>query len=137
MTSMPGADAPYIPPNIRSVFRRSVIAAAVAAVLAVVVLVILHQALWGVFLAAGLGLGVLNLAMVQRAAASYANRGGSGKKGFAVGSIGRLAVISVIAFGCAVFFRPSGIGAIVGVAVFQFIAAVVAAIPITKEVRSW
>jgi hypothetical protein len=134
---MPGADAPYIPPNIRAVYRRSVVVAVVAAVVAVIVLVVLQQALWGVFLAIGLGLGVLNLAMVQRAAAAYANRGGSGKKGFAVGSIGRLAVISVIAFGCAVIFQPAGIGAIVGVAAFQFIAAVVAAIPITKEVRSW
>lgn len=137
MTSMTGADAPYIPPNIRSVFRRSAIAGAVIGVVALVVLLVFHQFLWGLFLVFGLALGVLNLAMVQRAAASYAARAGTGKKGFAIGSFGRLAIISVIAFGCAAFFQPAGIGAIVGVAAFQFIAAIVAAIPITKEVRSW
>lgn len=131
------AEAPYIPPNIRSVFRRSAIAAAVLGAVALVALLLLQQPLWGVFVLIGLALGVVNLAMVQRAAASYASRGGSGKKVFAVGSFGRLAIISVLAFGCAVLFRPAGIGAIVGVAAFQFIAATVAAIPITKEVRSW
>lgn len=137
MTSMPGAQAPYIPPNIRSVFRRSAIVGAVIGVVALVVLIVFQQPLWGVFLLIGLALGVLNLAMVQRAAASYASRGGAGKKVFAIGSFGRLAIISVIAFGCAVLVRPAGIGAIVGVAAFQFIAATVAAIPITKEVRTW
>lgn len=137
MSSAMDAQAPYIPPNIRSVFRRSAITAAVVGVVALVVLLVLQLPLWGVFLLVGLALGVLNLAMVQRAAAMYAMRGGSGKKGFAVGSFGRLAVISVLAFGCAALVRPSGMGAIVGVAAFQFIAAVVAAIPIAKEVRTW
>ena len=78
--------------------------------------------------------GVLNLAMVQRAAASYASRGGSGKKGFAVGSLGRLAIISVIAFGCAVFFRPAGIGAIVGVAVLVFL---VVFLSVSQALPAW
>lgn len=127
----------YVPRNIRLVIRRSAIAAAVVGVVAAVTLVVLGQAMWAVFVAIGLALGVGNLVLVQRAASMYAARAGTGKKGFAIGAFGRLAIISVIGIGCAFLFRPAGIGVIVGVAVFQFIAAIVAALPITREVRTW
>lgn len=127
----------YVPRNIRLVIRRSAIAAAVVGVAAAVVLVLMGQAMWAVFVLIGLALGVGNLVMVQRAASMYAARAGTGKKGFAIGAFGRLAIISVIGVGCAFMFRPAGIGVIVGVAVFQFIAAIVAALPITREVRTW
>jgi hypothetical protein len=127
----------YVPRNIRLVIRRSAIAASVVGVVAAVVLVLMGQAMWAVFVLIGLGLGVANLVMVQRAASMYAARAGTGKKGFAIGAFGRLAIISVIGVGCAFLFRPAGIGVIVGVAVFQFIAAIVAALPITREVRTW
>jgi hypothetical protein len=119
------------------VIRRSAIVAAVVGVVAAVALVLTGQAMWAVFVVIGLALGVANLVMVQRAASMYAARAGTGKKGFAVGAFGRLAIISVIGIGCAFMFRPAGIGVIVGVAVFQFIAAIVAALPITREVRTW
>lgn len=127
----------YVPRNIRLVIRRSAIAAAVVGVVAAVTLVVLGQAMWAVFVVIGLALGVGNLVLVQRAASMYAARAGTGKKGFAIGAFGRLAIISVIGIGCAFLFRPAGIGVIVGVAVFQFIAAIVAALPITREVRTW
>ncbi len=127
----------YVPRNIRLVIRRSAIAAAVIGVVAAVVLLLLQQGMWAVFMLLGLALGVGNLVLVQRAASMYAARAGTGKKGFAVGALGRLAIISVVAIACAALFRPAGIGVIVGVAVFQFIAAIVAALPITREVRTW
>lgn len=127
----------YVPRNIRLVIRRSAIAAAVVGVVAAVALVLMGQAMWAVFVLIGLALGVVNLVMVQRAASMYAARAGTGKKGFAIGAFGRLAIISVVGIGCAFLFRPAGIGVIVGVAVFQFIAAIVAALPITREVRTW
>jgi hypothetical protein len=127
----------YVPRNIRLVIRRSAIAASVVGVVAAVVLLLMGQAMWAVFVLIGLALGVANLVMVQRAASMYAARAGTGKKGFAIGAFGRLAIISVIGVGCAFLFRPAGIGVIVGVAVFQFIAAIVAALPITREVRTW
>ena len=127
----------YVPRNIRLVIRRSAIAASVVGVVAAVVLLLMGQAMWAVFVLIGLALGVANLVMVQRAASMYAARAGTGKKGFAIGAFGRLAIISVIGVGCAFMFRPAGIGVIVGVAVFQFIAAIVAALPITREVRTW
>ena len=127
----------YVPRNIRLVIRRSAIAGAAVAVVATIVLVLLAQPLWAVFVVVGLALGVGNLVMVQRAASMYAARAGTGKKGFALGAFGRLAIISVVGIACAFLFRPAGIGVIVGVAVFQFIAAVVAAIPITREVKTW
>jgi len=42
----------------------------------------------------------------------------------------------VVAIGCAVAFWPSGIGLLLGLAVFRLIALVMTTIPLLKELKS-
>jgi uncharacterized membrane protein YhhN len=47
----------------------------------------------------------------------------------------RLAVLSVIAVGVAAAFWPSGIGLLLGLAIFRLIALVMTAVPLLKELK--
>lgn len=58
------------------------------------------------------------------------------RKKLAMSTISRLAVLSVVAVGCAVAFWPSGIGLLLGLAVFRLIALVMTTIPLLKELKS-
>ena len=58
------------------------------------------------------------------------------RKKLALSTISRLAVLSVVAVGCAVAFWPSGIGLLLGLAVFRLIALVMTTIPLLKELKS-
>jgi hypothetical protein len=51
-------------------------------------------------------------------------------------TIARLAVLSVVAVGCAVAFWPAGIGLLLGLAVFRLIALVMTTIPLLKELKA-
>jgi hypothetical protein len=51
-------------------------------------------------------------------------------------TITRLALLSVVAVGCAVAFWPSGIGLLLGLAVFRLIALVMTTIPLLKELKA-
>jgi hypothetical protein len=44
-------------------------------------------------------------------------------------------VITVLAFACALLFRPAGIAVFGGLAVFQFLAIVSSMLPLIKEIR--
>jgi hypothetical protein len=58
------------------------------------------------------------------------------RKRLTMSTISRLAVLSVVAVGTAVAFWPSGIGLLLGLAVFRLIALVMTTIPLLKELRS-
>jgi hypothetical protein len=58
------------------------------------------------------------------------------KKNLAMSTVTRLAVLSVVAIGCAVAFWPSGIGLLLGLALFRLIALVMTTIPLLKELKS-
>jgi hypothetical protein len=124
----------YTPPVTRATFRRSAVAAAVVAVLALAVLIPMGLGLYAVFGAVGLGLGVLNSWMVMRAVTSFAANQPS-KSAFSRSVLGRLALITLLAFGCALLFRPPGLGVFAGLAVFQFIAVASSMVPLIKEIR--
>ena len=124
----------YTPPVTRATFRRSAVAAAVIAVVALVVLVPMGLGLYAVFGAVGLGLGVLNSWLVMRAVANFTATQPS-KAAFSRSVLGRLALITVLAFGCALLFRPEGLGVFAGLAVFQFLAVASSMLPLIKEIR--
>lgn len=124
----------YTPPVTRATFRRSAIAAAVVAVIALAVLVPMGLGLYAVFGAVGLGLGVLNSWLVMRAVANFAATQPS-KAAFSRTVLGRLALITALAFGCALLFRPTGLGVFAGLAVYQFIAVASSMVPLIKEIR--
>jgi hypothetical protein len=50
-------------------------------------------------------------------------------------TIVRLAILSVVAVGAAVAFWPSGIGLLLGLALFRLIALVMTALPLLKELK--
>ena len=115
--------------------RRSTIVATVLGLLSIVVLAFYGHAFAGMFACIGLALGALNNKMLQRSVLSYAEnetirRGQFSRKVFV-----RLAVITAIAFGCAFLLRPDGLGVFVGLAVFQVLMLVGAAVPVFRSMR--
>jgi hypothetical protein len=130
-----GTPYPYTPPITRATFRRSAIAAAVVGVVALAVMIPTGYGSYGLFLAVGIALGALNSALVVMAVAKFATTKPS-KARFSGSVLGRLALISAIAFVCAFLFRPGGIAVFGGLALFQFIAIVCSMLPLIKEIRS-
>lgn len=124
----------YTPPVTRATFRRSAVAVAVVALIALAALVPMGLGLYAVFGAVGLGLGVVNSWLVMRAVLSFAANQPS-KAAFSRSVLGRLALITMLAFGCALLIRPEGLGVFAGLAVFQFIAVASAMVPLIKEIR--
>jgi hypothetical protein len=82
----------------------------------------------------GIALGVLNMALAVRSVAKFAATQPS-KMRFSGSVLGRLAVITVIAFGCALLFRPAGIAVFAGLAAFQLLATASSMVPLIKEIR--
>jgi hypothetical protein len=131
-----GPAAPYaVPPVNRRTLRRTLLWAGVAAVLGIAVLVPLGQPMAALFGCAGLGLGAANSRFAQLSVARYADRGKVTKERFAIATLGRLGVITVIALGCAVLLRPAGLAVFAGIAVFQLLTIVSAMLPLVKEIR--
>jgi hypothetical protein len=129
-----GMPSPYTPPVTRATFRRSVVMAVVAAVVALALLVPAGYGAYALFGCVGLALGALNSGLVVQSVVRFAaNRPSKGR--FAGSVLGRLAVISAVAFACALLFRPAGIAVFAGLAVFQFLAIASSMLPLIKEIR--
>lgn len=126
--------ASYTPPVTLATFRRSAVAAAVLAVVALAVTIPFGHGLFGLFAVVGLGLGVLNSAMVVQAVTNFSATQPS-KGRFTRSVLGRLALITIVALGCVLLFRPAGIATVVGLALFQFVGVVSSMLPLIKEIR--
>jgi hypothetical protein len=124
-----------VPPVNRRTLRRTLLWAGVAAVIAVAVLVPLGRPLDAVLGVLGLCLGAANARMAQVSVAAYSDKKEFGKARFAMSVLGRLGVITVIALGCAIVLRPSGLSVFAGLAVFQLLTIVSAMLPLVKEIR--
>jgi hypothetical protein len=124
----------YIPPVTRDTFRRSVLAGAVGGLVGVAVLVPMGLGMYALFLCVGIALGALNSGLVVQSVARYA-RAKPSKVRFSGSVLGRLAIITVLAFGCALLFRPAGLAVFGGLALFQFLAIVSSMLPLIKEIR--
>lgn len=125
---------PYTPPVTWATFRRSLVLAAVAGAVGVAVLVVLGYWAAALFGLVGLALGALNSYLVLQAVIRFAvDKPSKGR--FTRSVLGRLALVTVLAFGCAVFFRPDGLAVFGGLALFQFLAIVSSMVPLVKEIR--
>lgn len=127
-------ETPYTPPVTRATVRRSAIMAAVVAVAGTIALVVTGYPLYALFFCIGLALGVFNSVMVMGAVVNYASKKPSRVK-FGGSVLTRLAILTVIALGCAYFFRPEGFAVIGGLAVYQFLAVASSLLPLIKEIR--
>jgi hypothetical protein len=126
----------YTPVSAAANLRRSMVVAAVLGVISIVALAFVGHALMGVFGCLGLALGAVNNRMLQLSVLRYAKAGGAvTKKQFRRGVMGRLAALTLIALGCALLVRPDGLGVFVGLAVFQVLMLVGAAIPVFRSLR--
>ena len=90
----------------------------------------------GVFFGVGLLLGLLNALMVRRSVASITAKDHPLKSSMALNSATRLAIITVIALIVAYVFRPNGLGAMFGLALFQVVLVVSTAVPVWKKLRT-
>jgi hypothetical protein len=92
--------------------------------------------LWvALFGCVGLGLGLLNMALVRRSAVRYAAGTDPDKRRFAGSVLGRLALITALAMALAVLLRPAGLGVFAGLAAFQLLMIGSAAVPMIKSLR--
>jgi hypothetical protein len=132
VTGVPG----YVPPVTRATFRRSLYGAIGIVVIALAVLIPLGHVLAAVFLCVGVALGLLNTAFAMQSVMRFSRSEATPSKAKFSGSVlVRLAVITVIAVGCAYLFRPSGIAVFGGLALFQLLATVSSTLPLIKEIR--
>ncbi|MBB6373943.1 hypothetical protein BKA01_001165 [Pseudonocardia eucalypti] len=119
----------------RKTLRRTLLWAAVAGVIGLGVAIALGQPVAGLLGLLGLALGAANARAAQVSVARYSDRGEFSKGRFAISVLGRLGVITVIALGCAVLLRPTGLAVFAGLAVFQLLTIVSAMLPLVKEIR--
>ena len=115
--------------------RRLTIVAAVVGAAAVVLCALIGHPMAGVYGIVGLALGLLNAALLRRAAGMYAAVDAPPKSRFALGALGRLALISMIGLTIAWLTLPDGLGVLAGLAVFQLLLVFMALIPLLRDLR--
>ncbi|MBA2324153.1 MAG: hypothetical protein H0V92_09150 [Pseudonocardiales bacterium] len=130
MLTVPG----YTPPVTRATFRRSAIAAAVAGAVAIAVLGPMGLGGYALFGCVGLALGVLNSYLTMRSVVRFAESKPSRAR-FSASVLGRLAVITALAFACVLLFPPPAIAVFGGLIVFQFLGIASSLLPLIKEIR--
>lgn len=127
------SDELAISPRAVANLKRSVVVSVPLGLLALVALVLLGHPLAGLFLLLGLGLGMLNTRLMHMSLVVYGSRRSKG--GFVVGMASRLFALTGLAIGAVVLVRPDGVGLLIGLAVFQVIALLIAAVPVLRGLR--
>jgi hypothetical protein len=127
--------AVYTPVSAAANLRRSTIIGGVLGVVSIVALALVGHPLMGVFGCIGIALGALNNRMLQLSVVRHTADVGYGKKQFRRGVMGRLGVVTLLALAVGIFVRPDGLGVFVGLAVFQILMLVGAAVPVFRSLR--
>ena len=122
-----------VPPRAAANLKRSLVLAMPIGALALLVLALLGHPLAGVFVVLGLAFGVLNTWLMQRSVVRYGERRSKG--GFVGGMLGRLFLLTAASLVAVFLVRPDGIGLLAGIAVFQMIVLLGAAVPVFREMR--
>lgn len=116
--------------------RRSLIVAVCLGLAALLGTALFGRPLAGIFACIGLALGALNTRMVQRSVLRFASNDAPNKKSrFTQSVLARLALVTLLAVGCALLVRPDGLGVFTGLAAFQLVMLLAASIPIFKSLR--
>jgi hypothetical protein len=131
------SDLVAVPAVARKNLRRSTILAAGFGLVGALAMWLFGHPPMGLFLCFGMALGVLNSYLVQRSVVSYGSSAAPNKKArFARSVLGRLAIVTILALGCALLMRPDGLGAMAGLALFQMIMIGGATVPVIRDLRS-
>jgi hypothetical protein len=126
--------AVYTPVSAVANLRRSVLISIVLGIGSVVVASLYGHPFLGMFVCVGLALGAINNRMLQRSVIRRAE-GDVSLKRFNGGVFGRLGSITVVAIVLALLIRPDGLGTFAGLAVFQVLMLVGAAVPVFRSLR--
>ncbi|TSD93960.1 hypothetical protein FOS14_21675 [Skermania sp. ID1734] len=122
-------------PDVPLSLRRPLIMVAIFGVLGLVVGGLLGHILGGALFIVGMGLGLLNIKMVQQAVGRVTADTHPSKRKMAVSSASRLFIITAIALVIGFLLRPDGIGIFAGLAVFQVILVLNTTVPVLKGLR--
>ena len=125
----------YTPVSAAANLRRSAIVGAVLGVVAVIVTSMYGHPLVGVFGCVGIALGALNNRMLQTSVIRFATAPDMGKKQFRRGVMGRLGLITLLALAVGILVRPDGLGVFIGLAIFQVLMLIGAAVPVFRSLR--
>jgi hypothetical protein len=116
--------------------RRATIVAAVLGVAGIVALSVVGHPLMGIFACVGLAFGAANNWLLQRSVLQYGADPSSPKGKFSTRVFLRLGAVTLVAIGVALLVRPDGLGIFAGLAVFQIVMLVGAALPVFRSLRA-
>jgi hypothetical protein len=116
--------------------RRSSIVAVAVGIAGVVLTSLAGHPLMGVFGCVGLAFGAANNWVLQRSVRSFGAAGTLPKGRFTSRVFLRLGAITLIAVGIALIIRPDGLGVFAGLAVFQIVMLLGAAVPVFRSLRT-
>jgi hypothetical protein len=126
--------AVYTPVSAVANLRRSVLISVALGIGSVIVASIYGRPFLGMFVCVGFALGAINNRMLQRSVIRRA-QGEVSLGRFNGGVFGRLGSITAIAILLALLVRPDGLGTFAGLAVFQVLMLVGAALPVFRSLR--
>jgi hypothetical protein len=127
------AVAPLVDP--RANLRRSAVVGTALGVIATVITSLQGHPLMGVFGCLGIALGAVNNWMLQKSVIAYATDGNVTKARFPNGVLTRLMGITIFSIALALLIRPDGLGVFAGLAVFQILMLLGAALPVFRSMR--
>lgn len=109
-------------PDVAAVARRTMVASLVVGVVGLLALLFFSQPWGAVGFCAGLGMGMANFRLIVRSVVRVGKRrSGRARRPLAMNTLGRLAVMTVVALVLVWFVPPLGLGIVGGIAVFQVI----------------
>jgi hypothetical protein len=116
-------------------YNKSLLISAVVGAVGLVALSLTVSLDAGILFCVGLGLGVLNSQMVQRSLVRAVTDGRSDRKSISFGVLRRLSLITVLAVGIAVLYRPEGLLVFIGLMIFQMISLATVLGGLARQVR--
>jgi ATP synthase I chain len=128
--------ASNVPASTVMSLRRPVIISIIVGAVGLVACVLLGHPMMGVLGVIGLGLGLFNGRLLQRATVKAISGDNPTKRAMIGSSAQRLMMITLIALALGFFLRPDGLGVFVGLAVYQLINIAHTAAPVVKELRT-
>ena len=116
--------------------RRPLLVAGLLSVAGLWISIPLGRAEVGVFFAVGIFLSLLNHVLTELSLArSLESEGEISRKQFAMGSLGRLTLVTLIAFAIVLSFWPYGAAVFVGLALMHLVMLIFTGLPLLNELK--